>query len=51
MKLPALALALLALAPGVAAAQDAQDPGAAEALFQKARPLMEKGKLDEACPL
>jgi hypothetical protein len=46
----ALALAV-ALVPGMAVAQDAADPGAAEALFQKARPLMEKGKLDEACPL
>ncbi len=46
--------ALLAMAlcfPAALSAQEAQDPGAAEALFQKARPLMEKGKLDQACPL
>jgi hypothetical protein len=47
----ALLLAIALSSPAPASAQEAQDPGAAEALFQKARPLMEKGKLDEACPL
>lgn len=47
----ALLLALGLCWPAAVSAQEAQDPGAAEALFQKARPLMEKGKLDEACPL
>jgi len=47
----AVLVALACVVPRFAFGQEAADPGAAEALFQKARPLMEKGKLDQACPI
>jgi hypothetical protein len=45
-----LAVALSALAPGRALAEDASNQAAAQALFDQARQLMADGKYSEACP-
>src|SRR5580700_8452469 len=45
-----LAVALSALAPGRALAEDASSQAAAQALFDQARQLMADGKYAEACP-